>query len=45
MVVNMRIPATVMTCENHIEKRNYDVSLWRDFGSGQWYFVHPDSVK
>ena len=42
MVVNMRIPAMVMTCKNHIEKRYYDVSLWRDFGSGQWYFVHPE---
>ena len=42
MVVNMRIPAMVMTCKNQIEKRYYDVSLWRDFGSGQWYFVHPE---
>ena len=43
MVVNMRIPATVMTCQNHIEKSYYEVSLWKDFGSGQWHFVHPEN--
>ena len=42
MVVNTRIPATVMTCQNKIEKRYYEVSLWKDFGSGQWHFVHPE---
>lgn len=45
MVVNMRIPATVMTRKNKREKRYYDVSLWKDFGSGQWYFDHPGQLN
>lgn len=44
MVVNMRIPATLITSENTIEKRYFDVSLWKDFGSGQWYFDTPGRI-
>lgn len=45
MIVTMRIPATVLTCKNKIEKRDYEVHLWKDFGTGQWYFVHPEKGR